>query len=230
MGQDCERFIGMCLESVKDADVIIYCDGGSTDGTLKYLLEDAEPDIEIIENEYKQEDPMMNGKQRNFYLKYLKENYMNDWCLALDVDEVLEDFGIQKIKQNILQIKEPTILSPKIHHFIGDLGHEDATRDVHYVPHRLFKITKELTYPEIEHPVLQGPSKLGMIDLHIWHLRECLGVFETQKKHENNWSKSSIHSEGYLRWWHMAMLFGGFPKKPVYYGLIPTPIKKHFRI
>jgi len=29
MGQNCEKFIGMCLDSVKDADAIVYCDGGS---------------------------------------------------------------------------------------------------------------------------------------------------------------------------------------------------------
>jgi len=34
MGQDCENFIGMCLDSVKDADSIVYCDGGSIDTSL----------------------------------------------------------------------------------------------------------------------------------------------------------------------------------------------------
>lgn len=28
MGQNCDKFIGMCLDSVKDADDIVYCDGG----------------------------------------------------------------------------------------------------------------------------------------------------------------------------------------------------------
>ena len=37
MGENCERFIGMCLESVKDADVIVYCDGGSADKTLSIV-------------------------------------------------------------------------------------------------------------------------------------------------------------------------------------------------
>ena len=37
MGQNCERFIGMCLESVKEADGIVYCDGGSEDKTLKII-------------------------------------------------------------------------------------------------------------------------------------------------------------------------------------------------
>ena len=37
MGQNCERFIDMCLESVQDADAIVYIDGGSTDRTLEIV-------------------------------------------------------------------------------------------------------------------------------------------------------------------------------------------------
>ena len=39
MGQNCERFIDMCLESVKDADAIVYLDGGSTDKTIQIVYE-----------------------------------------------------------------------------------------------------------------------------------------------------------------------------------------------
>ena len=38
MGQNCEKFIEMCLESVKDADIIIYCDGGSIDKTQNIIM------------------------------------------------------------------------------------------------------------------------------------------------------------------------------------------------
>ena len=34
IGQSCEKTIGMCLEAIKDADKIIYVDGGSNDKTL----------------------------------------------------------------------------------------------------------------------------------------------------------------------------------------------------
>jgi len=94
MGQNCEETIGMCLESVKDADVIIYCDGGSTDETLqtikdfKYCIhEDSYKHVTVIENKYDQDNPNMNGIQRNFYLNYLKENYQDDWALCLDSDD-----------------------------------------------------------------------------------------------------------------------------------------------
>lgn len=249
MGQNAEKFIGMCLESVKDADAIVYCDGGSTDDTLHIVgnfeynkgerklehYHGTEPvysqfmsTVKVIENEYNQEDKAMNGKQRNFYLKYLKENYKDWTCLCLDADEVLMDNGINIIREFIPQIIG--FMSPQIHHFIGDLGHEDATRDKHYVPNRLFKVTDDLNYTEVEHSVLHGGSLSHYCNIEIWHLREVLGIFGSNKKHLNNKAKSNIHSSKYLDWWHKAMIFGYYPKKPVYYGAIPTPIKNYFDI
>src|SRR3990167_6097251 len=94
MGQNCEKFIGMCLESIKDADAIVYCDGRSTDKTLEIVSTeiwainhaDSNKEVRVIENIYNQEDKQMNGKQRNFYLEYVKKNYPNDWVLCLDAD------------------------------------------------------------------------------------------------------------------------------------------------
>ena len=40
MGQNCEKFIGMCLESVKDADSIVYCDGGSEPDFVEEMLDE----------------------------------------------------------------------------------------------------------------------------------------------------------------------------------------------
>ena len=233
MGQNVEKFIGMCLSSVKDADAIIYCDGGSTDGTLdkvdKFFRFDAPIPSKIIKNNYNQEDLTMNGKQRNFYLDYLKEHHLGDWCLCLDADEILEDFGIQNIKQ-AMQGATPMLLSPIIHHFVGDLGHEDNTRDQHFAPNRLFCITKDLTYPEVEHPVLQGKAQTGNIDVNLWHFRECLGVFETNKKWINNMKKSNMHSEEQLRQWQRDMLFGNYPRKRVHYDQLPSAIREKFEI
>ena len=66
MGQNCEKFIGMCLESVKDSDAIVYCDGGSDDRTMEIASRfSAKYDmgvVRIIQNEYDQGDLGMNGK------------------------------------------------------------------------------------------------------------------------------------------------------------------------
>ena len=71
MGQDCMRFLDMCLDSLKTADRIIYIDGGSKDGSVEFARSMG---CEIITNEYNQEDSGANGKQRNIFLSYLKEN------------------------------------------------------------------------------------------------------------------------------------------------------------
>ena len=68
MGQNCQKFISMCLDSVKDADEIVYCDGGSTDSTIEIVKldhwkEPSRKDIKIIENEWDPKDKQMNGKQ-----------------------------------------------------------------------------------------------------------------------------------------------------------------------
>lgn len=231
MGQDCEQTIGMCLASVSKADNIIYCDGGSTDKTIQIIKDSDLMAFEnILINKYDQEDKLMNGKQRNFYLKQLKKEHMGEWCLVLDADEVLMDGGIEITKQIISQVSEPMLLSPRIHHFVGDLGHEDATRDIHYVPNRLFKVTKNLNYPEVEHPMLQGEKTMTAPYIEIWHLRECLGVFATNRKHINNSKKSNIHNPQYLYWWNMNMLMGTYPRKSVYYGNLPSVIRRYFGI
>lgn len=243
MGQNCEKFIGMCLESVKDADNIIYCDGGSTDETLTIVRESYVKIIQdntnlplefgkVIENPYDQEDPKMNGKQRNFYLDYLKKNHMGEWVLCLDADEVVED--INKIKEFINIIKpeaEDILFSPKMRHLIGDFGHEDATQSEHFVLNRLFKVRDNLTYPEAEHPILNIGEKTRTAPLQIttiWHLREVLGIMETRKKYNSNLKKSNTHTEEELRMWYMKMISGSYPTTKVELWELPEPIRKEF--
>ena len=177
MGQNCEKFIKMSLESVKGADAIVYCDGGSTNkfwynGSLVEKFRK----IDIIENKYDQEDKAMNGKQRNFYLDYVKENYPDYWCLAIDADEVVDD--LSKIKK-LIQGKD-AVYNVNMRHFIGDLGHEDSTQERHYVLHRLFKINQAIKYPEVEHPVLEIRSPAILTNCTtIWHLAYIPNLFNS---------------------------------------------------
>lgn len=254
MGQNCERFISMCLDSIKDADEIVFCDGGSTDSTLelikKYFWKSPERKlVQVITNKYNQEDKTMNGKQRNFYLKFLKNNYPNYWAICIDSDEVIDDLSIIK---NFIQDASPGVYSVKMRHFIGDLGHEDSTQEKHFVPNRLFKISEAESYPEVEHPVLQAKkykerpynsnNQVVMSDgeyywlngffegTTIWHLSYIPNLWEIKKKYENHLKKSNMHTPKYLHDWYYSHLFGTYPKKQINLDQIPAVILKGFGI
>jgi len=246
MGQNCEKFLPMCLNSVKDADNIIYCDGGSTDNTLDiidtyhhlHVNEGYKVQPIIIKNKYNQEDKGMNGKQRNFYLSYLKKHHMGEFCICIDADEVVED--ISKIKELINNPPEgmKDIISVKMRHFIGNLGTEDATVKEHYVPHRLFKIKEELIYPETEHCVLvkKVNGKLVLPEISyfngtvIWHLAYITGMFDIRKKYLNHLKKSEMHSKEFLNNWYSSHLFGIYPNSRINAMEIPEVILNEFLI
>jgi len=240
MGENCEKFLPMCLKSVKDADNIIYCDGGSTDNSVELAIEYS---AVVIENTYNQEDKGMNGKQRNYYLDYLKKHHMGEWVLVLDADEVVDD--ITKIREFIDNPPKDMrdIISVKMRHFIENLGQEDVTMETHYVPHRLFKIKEELIYSETEHAVLWETKdnkpiaekdmfgKIGYFNgTTIWHLAYCPGIFDIRKRYKNHIKKSEMHSKEYLDDWYYAHLFGLYPKKRINAMEIPNIILNEFHI
>jgi SAM-dependent methyltransferase len=231
LGQNCEKYITMCLESVRESDKIIYCDGGSIDDTFKIIdnfFLSRQKEDKIIKNKWNPEDKQMNGKQRNFYLKYLKENYPDDWCLALDADEVVEDLG--KIKE-FIQNAEGSAWSVKMRHFIGDLGHEDNTHQTHFVPKRLFKISCAKGYPLHSHPILEHDGIQNIIKLRteittIWHLGHLpvdymRYIVKRTKQHKED---SIIHNQQFLDWWGKAHLFGEYPTRKVNPREIPKII------
>ncbi len=239
MGQNCEKFIGMCLESVKDADSIVYCDGGSTDNTLNIVDAELSGNNENIltRNLYIQEDKGMNGKQRNHYLKILKENYPNDWALCLDADEILEDGGIQKIRdfikeEHLHEGKNVEMWSPRMRHLISDLAHEDSIEKIHYVLNRLFKISDADKYPEVEHPVLQPKARLqSKVDcITVWHMAYVPNVWDYKKRYDNHMKKSDMHTPEFLKEWYFSHIFGEYPNTPFHPQELPTPILKEFGI
>ena len=258
MGENAERFISMSLESVKDADAIVYCDGGSIDNTLNIVMDNGlliansngempnfsigtnRENMRIIQNPYDQEDIGMNGKQRNFYLNYVKENYPDYWCLAIDADEVVED--LNKIKEFIQEAK-PAVYSVKMKHFIGDLGHEDSAVEKHWVPNRLFKISNADYYPEVEHPILQSKEEIVTqfrIETYcpyeqtdcttIWHLAYIPNLWEMKKRYENHLKKSNMHTPQFLKEWYFSHIFGSYPRKEIKFIEIPPIILREFGI
>lgn len=247
MGQDCKKFIGMCLESVKDADSIVYLDGGSEDNSHNiaqdFLMKHKKiAPAAVLIHKYNQEDKGMNGKQRNFYLDYVKKNYPGWWCLVVDPDEVVEDFSkIRNFINTLPKDKHDILWCIKMRHLVGDLGHEDATQPVHFVPCRLFKIRENIFYQEMEHPVLvtneilENMDKLGnylanIQPTTIWHLRECTGIFNTLKKHKWNLKKSEMHSKEELTKWYHKMIFGYYPTSIVRQSELPKIIREEFLI
>jgi len=230
MGQDCEKFIGMCLDSVKGADKIIYCDGGSVDLSEQVA---EKFNARVIYNKYDQEDRTMNGKQRNFYLDYLKKNHLGEWVLVLDADEIVEDFS--KLKEFVNQIQpdaEDILCSVKMRHLIGDLGHEDATVPIHFVPHRLFKVTEDLFYPEVEHPVLQREEgrSANIMPTTIWHLAYTPNMWDIKKRYDNHMKKSNMHTPEFLAGWYKAHLFGQYPISQVNPVELPKQLLDEFGI
>lgn len=236
MGENCERFIGMCIESIKDSDAIVFCDGGSRDKTREIFESYAKAQqgkFKWIYNNYNQEYTSMNGKQRNFYLSFLKENYPDDWALCLDCDEVVEDF--EEIKKFINRAP-PGCYFVKMRHLIGDLSHEDATQDKHWVPMRLFKISEAGYYPETEHPVLQPikPPKNAIISATdcttIWHLAYIPNMWEIKRRYENHMKKSQMHTPEFLKQWYYWHLFGTYPKKQFNPVELPKQLLNEFGI
>ena len=229
MGQDGMKFLPMCLESLKDADKIVYIDGGSKDNSVEYAKSKG---AEIIESEYNQEDKSQNGKQRNIFLKYIKDKYPNEWCLFCDCDEVVEN--LDNIKK-FIQTSPKGLYSIKMRHFIGTLGFEDNTQQTHYALNRLFKISEAGSYPEVEHPVLTSNSEhtISMFKtdcITIWHLAYLQGAFDIKNKYNNHLNKSNIHTPEYLDNWKDAHMLGTYPTRQVNVLEIPEIILKNFNI
>ena len=235
MGQNASKFLNMSLKSVKDADWIVYCDGGSSEeeeDATHYIIDDNDiRNIVTIKNDYNQLDKTMNGKQRNFYLNYLKNNFPNDWCLVLDADEVVGD--LNEIKK-VIQYAEDGVYSVKMRHFIGSLGHEDATQKEHNVLNRLFKISCADKYPEVEHPVLL-PLDLNarsgvVVSTTIWHLGYVPNMWYFKNRYESHLAKSNMpsHTPEYLKDWYYNHLFGTYPKSEVHREEIPAVILEEF--
>lgn len=230
-----ENFIDMAIESVQNADkIIVVYDTTSKDKTndkiYKWQNKLGEDKLEIIERIYEHQNPKGNGRARNYYLNHIKEFYPNDWCLVIDADEVVED--LNKIK-SFIKSSPNGLYSMHMRHFHNDLGHEDSTVGKHYVPNRLFKIRRDLFYPEVEHPVLQH-KELNVVDktdcTTIWHLAHINHVFNIKGRYEKNMKHSNIHSPQFLDDWKDAHMLGRYPNKPVDIQEIPDIILKNFHI
>jgi len=233
MGPGKKHFAEMCLESVKDADKILYWTSNFTNliqelSTSKITTQKL---VEFKSNGWDETDPATNGKCRQRYLNHLKENYPDDWCLVLDEDEILEEGGIKVIRQHIKE-RNPGIYNVKMRHFIGNIGHEDATLPVHVVPGRLFKISEAIKYPEHSHPVLEGELMGACLNTTIWHLGHLPVEYldYIKKRYEQHLNDSIIHNKEFLKQWYTSHLFGQYPTKQISPMEIPEILCKRYDI
>ncbi len=228
MGPGKEHFFNMCLDSVKDADKILYW---TSDSLKDWIFPHIKDKQEIYFNGWDETDPATNGKCRQRYLEYLKLNHPDDWCLVLDEDELVEN--LSKIKDFINEeYRNPGIYNVKMRHFIGDLGHEDATRPVHVVPGRLFKISEAIRYPEHSHPVIEGELRGACLDTAIWHLGHLPVEYMDYilKRYKQHSQDSIIHTQDFLKQWKLSHLFGQYPKKEINPIDLPKQICDRYEI
>jgi hypothetical protein len=244
MAGNCEKYIDLCIGSTPQATdkIVVLYDTSSKDQT-KVKLDDWKEilgdKLIILEREYEHAYDKLNANQeaRNYYLKYLKENFMGDWCLVMDADECLGDnsYNISSIisEMDLMYPNTPCVVSPRMIHFIEDLGHEDSTRDIHHVAARLFKIHDSLEYVGGEHPILCSKEKYGHMeceDVTIYHLAYCREMFYIKDRYLNHLNKSEIHSKDYLEDWYFNHLSGKYPRKELNLTELPRIIKQFFLI
>jgi len=226
MGQNCQDTIGMCLESVKDSDKIIFLDGGSTDDTLEIVNGKAK----VLYNKFDKSNPNMISDQRNYYLDYLKKSHKDDWVLVLDADEVLDTNGIKRIKEFIPDALSE-VYSIKMRHLMYTLGTEDATQNIHFVLNRLFKVSDNLFYPNGEHCILNGePGEGKLIDTQIWHLGYLGGAWDVKKRFDQQKLRNSGHTKEFLENWNLLHLTGQYPTRNLNIEELPKTILNNFGI
>jgi 2-polyprenyl-3-methyl-5-hydroxy-6-metoxy-1,4-benzoquinol methylase len=181
--------------------------------------------IKIIRSKYDHITPKGNGKQRNIYLDYLKEHHIGDWAIVLDADEIIT--GLENFNQ--LVNSQYDCYDIHMEHFIGNFGTVDASVERHYVPRRIFKVNKDLKYPEVEHTLPTPFKNCGRTDLlTYWHLGYAENMFKLHEKYKNHVKNSNMHNPENLRNWYSSHAFGVYPSKPFPTNELPKLLLDHF--
>lgn len=129
IGKNEEAMLGRCLESVKDADEIIYFDTGSTDGTIEI----AKKYTDKVYTEYLWQDDF--SEARNL----AKAKATGDWILSIDCDEFCHDFSeVRRVVERGTQAIRCTLIA-------------EGRDDLEFTFARLFKNTPEIQWVEPVH-------------------------------------------------------------------------------
>lgn len=216
-----EKFIKMCLTSLLGCvDEIIIVDGGSTDKTLDIIDEMNNPDIKVFHKKWKGN----YGKQREFAVRQAK----GDWIYQIDCDEVLGDTGY--LLREYAK-KDFDVYNIEYVHFIRDLGHIDATQEVHISQNRFFR-NKNVVYNRAMHELAHSDDWKNMEtirDIKVYHLGGLRDIIHVQFKFYENMNKSTIHNKEFLEQWRSWYMMGTYPTK-LFEGKYPTIVEKAFNL
>ncbi len=232
MVQNVENWIKPCLESILGwVDRVVIVDGGSTDNTLKIVSSFNDERIEVHYVRYENEFKGADGKQRNEYLRILQEKYIDWWALVIDGDEVVGDNGFL-LRKLALEYEENNVTCVDMHmvHFIWNLGMIDDSAEKHFCIRRFFKVTPDLTYPEMEHTLIEGYEGIHSTkceEVTLYHYGYVNGVSPVITKFLKHIHKSEVHNKDFLQGWKTKHLFGTYPTKK-FVGEHPRPIKEKF--
>ena len=164
----------------------------------------------VLHNRYATESKNADGSQRTIYLQWLKKNALGEHALVLDTDEILSDNSHDLFKY--LALPDVNCFDIRMRHIWFGLSIEDCSFNPHMVNRRLFRVSADLSYPLVEHPILEGKINLGEIkDVQIWHLNVVKGVLSEVHKYKVQCKKSNIHTPEELLGWHLWHVMGANP-------------------
>lgn len=226
-------WIKLSLSSIIDiVDKVIIVDSGSSDNTkqiAKQLCKSHNKELIWIDH-IRANLPSDDGLQRNVYVDYLKKHHLGDWAIVIDADEVWSG-EIDKLRGLLERTSKNNIecFDLKTVHLIGDLGHCDDTRQVHWTKNRIFKVKSNIFYPKTEHGYIQGfDNSFGIEEITMYHFAHARHIFYWLDKHIQMKAKSEIHNEEAQKWWYYNHLLGQYPKKHLDPTALPKVIKDKF--
>ncbi|MEE9604261.1 MAG: glycosyltransferase, partial [Candidatus Scalindua sp.] len=168
-----EKFLPMCLESVKDhVDEIIIVDTGSTDSTVEIAKRyNAKIYHHAWENSF--------SKARNHSLKYAT----CDWVLILDADEEVEKQDAHKLKEVIKDpVEHETTHSVNaIYLQVLDKALGGESKSIMNAE-RIFKNHLGFHYVGIVHNYLKRSGPTKMADIRLYHYGYNLDEEQKEKK------------------------------------------------
>lgn len=129
IGKNEEALLSRCLDSVRDADEIIYCDTGSTDNTIEI----AKKYTDKIFTDYTWNDNFAEARN------HAKSKATGDWILSIDCDEFCQDFSEVR---RVVELGDQTIR-------VTMCG--EGRTDLEFTFARLFKNCPEIFWVEPVH-------------------------------------------------------------------------------